>query len=182
MAQDQGNQVQGSSGITRGGSVVDNISISEARVMAVRTAQANPGRRRWILKRRMLFDVLSDHEDEDSYTIVVSFRPTEDFEGTPGQERFKFSKTGRFQDREVLCHPKSSIRFRIKRKTAVWGAIAVLLLIGFGVLVLVLERGVHCASFYCDETGALSHTDSVTVSNFSTLPYTYGITLPSLHP
>ena len=85
----------------------------------------------------MLFDVLSEYEDEDSYTIVLSFRPEEDFEGTPGQERFKFSKTGRFEDREILSHPKSSRSFRIKRKTAVWGIIAISALIGFIILVLV---------------------------------------------
>jgi len=69
---------------------------------------------------------------------VLSFRPEEDFEGTPGQERFKFSKTGRFEDREILSHPKSSRRFRIKRKTAVWGIIAISALIGFIILVLVM--------------------------------------------
>ena len=138
MAEDRGNQ-QEKIDFTYGGSV-GNISLAQARVMAVRTAQASPARRRWILRRRMLFDVLNDYEDEDSYTIVVSFRPEEDFDGTPGQERFKFSKTGRFEDREVLSHPKSSKRFRIKRKTAALGVIAVSGLIGFVVLVLVLMR------------------------------------------
>ena len=85
----------------------------------------------------MLFDVLSEHEDDDRYTVVVSFRPVEDFEGTPGEERFKFSKTGRFEDREILSHPKSSKRFRIKRKKVVVGAVGILVLIGFAVLALV---------------------------------------------
>ncbi len=137
MAEEQGNQEENLD-FTGGGSVLDNISLSQARVMAVRTAQATPTRRRWIMPRRMLFDVLSDYEDEDSYTIVLSFRPVEDFDGIPGQERFKFSKTGRFEDREVLSHPKSSKRFRIKRKTAVVGVIAVGGVIGLVVLVLVL--------------------------------------------
>ena len=138
MEEDQGNQQEENIDFTSGGSVTRNISLSQAGVMAVRTAQANPARRRWVLKRRMLFDVLSEYEDEDSYTIVLSFRPEEDFEGTPGQERFKFSKTGRFEDREILSHPKSSRRFRIKRKTAVWGIIAISALIGFIILVLVI--------------------------------------------
>ena len=137
MKEDQGNQEENID-FTSGGSVTRNISLSQAGVMAVRTAQANPGRRRWGLRRRMLFDMLSEYEDEDSYTIVLSFRPEEDFEGTPGQERFKFSKTGRFEERELLSHPKSSRRFRIKRKTAVWGIIAISALIGFIILVLVM--------------------------------------------
>ena len=160
MAEEQVNQ-EDKPAFTRGGSALNNISLSQAGVLAIRTAQANPGRRRWILRRRMLFEVLSDHEDDDRYTVVVSFRPEEDFEGTPGQERFKFSKIGRFEDREILNHPKSSKRFRIKRKTVVVGAVGILVLIGFAVLILVLESGVLCASFYCDEVGALPHIDSV---------------------
>ena len=110
----------------------DHISITKASEMALRTARASSTR------RKLFFDVLNESEDEDSYTIVLSFRPEEDFEGTPGQERFKFSKTGRFEDREILSHPKSSRRFRIKRKTAVWGIIAISALIGFIILVLVI--------------------------------------------
>ncbi|PKB67338.1 MAG: hypothetical protein BZY81_04890 [SAR202 cluster bacterium Io17-Chloro-G4] len=134
MEEDQSDQQEQSAGFTRGGSVVSDITLDQARVMAVRTAQANPGRRRWILKRRMLFDVLSDSQDENSYMIVVSFRPREDFDGTPGQERFKFTKTGRFQDREVLRHPKSSKLIQISRKTAVLSVITVGGLIGLAVL------------------------------------------------
>ncbi len=159
MVENQGSQREQIES-TRGGSVVGDIPLSQARVMAVRTAQANPKRRRWVMRTKMLFDVLSDSEDENSYTIVLSFRPEGDFEGTPGQERFKFSKTGRFLDRELLSHPKSSKRFRIKRRTVVKGVIAVFVLIGFAIIVIVLERGVHCASFYCDEVGSLSHIGS----------------------
>ncbi len=139
MVEDQGNQEE-KIDFTPQGAARDNISLSQARVMALRTARANPSRRRWILPKRMLFDVLDDSEEEDSYTIVVSFRPEGDFDGTPGQERFKFSKAGRFQDREVLSHPKSSRRFSIKRKTAVVGVIAVFGLIVLVVLVLVLMK------------------------------------------
>ena len=133
MAEEQANQAENTQ-FTRGGSALNNISLSQARVLAVRTAQANPGRRRWILRRRMFFDVLRDHEDEDSYSIVVSFRPEKDFEGTPGQERFKFSKTGRFEDRVVLRHPKHTKRFRFKRKMVVLSVISVSGLTGLAVL------------------------------------------------
>ena len=145
MVEDQGNQEE-SIDFTRRGSGLGNISLAQARVMAVRTARANPERRRWILRRRMLFDVLSDYEDEDSYTIVLSFRREENFEGIPGQERFKFSKTGRFEDREVLSHPKSYRRFRIKRKTAALGVIAVGGLIGLVVLFTILWQSYGCTN------------------------------------
>ena len=116
------------------------ISLSQAGEMAVRTARATPTRRRWILRKRMLFDVLSDTEDENSYTIVVGFRPVGEFEGTPGQERFRFSKTGRFEAREVLSPPKSSMRFVIKSFAPVVGVIAVLGLIAVAVFVLVWSQ------------------------------------------
>ena len=50
------------------------ISLPQARVLAIQTARANPARRRWIRQRRMGFNVLNDYEDEDNYTIVLSFR------------------------------------------------------------------------------------------------------------
>ncbi|HIB12548.1 MAG TPA: hypothetical protein EYO17_11590 [Dehalococcoidia bacterium] len=100
----------------------------------------------------MLFDVLSDHEDESSYTIIVSFRPEGDFEGTPGQERFRFSKTGRFENREVLRYPKHSKRFRIRRKTVVLGVIVLGGLIALAVLFSALFRTQGCNTRpFCDQ-------------------------------
>lgn len=159
MAEDQSNQ-EVAIDFTRGGSALGNISLSQAREMAVRTAQATPTRRRWIMSRRMVFDVLDDEENEDSYTIVVSFRPQEDFEGTPGQERFRFSKAGRFEDREVLSYPKSSKRFRIKRKTAVLGVILVGGLIGLVVLFGVLFQTHGCKTRpFCNDTHPFSNNE-----------------------
>lgn len=139
-----------------------HISISQASQMAVRTARASATSQRGFSRKRMLFDVLSEDEDKDGYTVVLSFCPEGNFEGTPGQERFKFSKTGRFQDREVLRQPKVSKRFRIKRKTIVVSLIVVIVLIGFGVLVIALAKGNRCPAIHCQRSGAISHTDSVT--------------------
>lgn len=125
---------------TSAGGSLGHISLSEARVMALRTARASPARRHWILRRNMVFDVFNDYEDEDTYTIVLSFRPEGDFAGTPGQERFKFSKIGRFEAREVLSPPKSSMRFVIKSFAPVVGVIAVLGLIAVAVFVLVWSQ------------------------------------------
>ena len=140
----------------------DHISITQASEMALRTARASATRQRGFSRRRMLFDVLNEDEDKDGYTVVLSFRPEGDFEGTPGQERFKFSRTGRFQDREVLRQPKVSKRFRIKRKTVVVGLIVVTVLIGFAALVIALARGSRCPAIDCQRSGAISLTDSVT--------------------
>lgn len=152
MVEDEGMQEEEISS-TRGGSALGNFSITQARVMAVRTAQATPTRGSWmILRRKMLFDVLSDHEDESSYTVVVSFRPEGDFDGTPGQERFRFSKTGRFEDREVLSHPKHSRRFRVKSKTVVLGVIVVGGLIGLALLLTALFQTQGCTTRpFCDD-------------------------------
>jgi len=122
--------------ISEGGSLL-YISLSQARLMAVRTARASPARRYGMLRRKMVFDVINDYEDEDTYTIVLSFRPEGDFDGTPGQERFKFRKTGEFEDREVLSPPKSSMRFLIKGFAPVVGVVAVFGLIAVVVFFLV---------------------------------------------
>ena len=123
----------------------DHISITKASEMALRTARASSTR------RKLFFDVLNESEDEDSYTIVISFRPGEEFEGTFGQERFKSSKTGRFEEREVLSHPKQARRFRIKRKTVVLGVIGISVLIGFAVLIIALAKGNRCPAIDCQK-------------------------------
>ena len=125
MAEELASQ-EGKIDSTRAGEVPGQISPSKSGMMALRTARAAPGRRRWILRRKMVFDVLNDSEDENSYTVVLAFRPEGEFDGTPGQEQFKFSKTGRFEGREVLSQPKSLRRFSIKRKTAAIGVFSIL--------------------------------------------------------
>ena len=145
----------------------DHISITQASEMALRTARASATRQRWFSRRRMLFDVLDEDEDKDGYTVVLSFRPEGDFEGTPGQEQFKFLKTGRFQGREVLHQPNVSKRFRIKRKTVVVSIVVVILLIGFAGLVIVLERGARCPAIDCQKSGSFSQTEFVTTRTIS---------------
>ena len=160
MSEDQGIQEE-EIHINRDGSVAGDVSLSQAKSMALRTAQASPRRQRWILKRSMLFDVLDGYEDGNSYTITVSFYPGRDFEGIPGRERFKFSKDGRFEDRQLLSHPKHSRLIRITRKAVVAGVVGVFVLIAFAALVIVLARGNRCPAIDCQDNGALWHTDSV---------------------
>ncbi len=106
------------------------ISIDQAGVMAIRTALASGGRRHWMFPRSMVFDVFDAKEDEGGYTIVLSFRPDGVFDGTPGQEQFKFSKTGAFRGREFLSSPKSSMQFLVKNLAKITVALAVCGVIG----------------------------------------------------
>jgi hypothetical protein len=52
------------------------ISLDEARVQAIRTASQTPGiRRRRYRDVPMAFDVVGATEDEETYDIVLSYRP-----------------------------------------------------------------------------------------------------------
>ena len=83
------------------------ISLDEARVLAIRTASQTPGvrskRYRDVL---MAFEVVSATEDEESYDIVLSYRPQGDFTGTPGQEHFIIGKHGEIILSQVWSTPK----------------------------------------------------------------------------
>ena len=61
----------------------------------------------------MAFDTLEAIEDEDFYTITLSFRPQGNFSGTPGQEQFFIEKEGRVAVRQVLSLPRRGRRFPV---------------------------------------------------------------------
>ena len=83
------------------------ISLDEARVLAIRTASQTPGiRRRRYRDVPMAFEVVSATEDEETYDIVLSYRPQGDFTGTPGQEHFIIAKHGEIILRQVWSTPK----------------------------------------------------------------------------
>ena len=44
-------------------------------------------------------------EDEEFYYVTLTYRPLEDFEGTPGKEEFITDKTGKIEFRQVLDKP-----------------------------------------------------------------------------
>ena len=79
------------------------ISLSEARVLAVRTAVASPGDYGSAYQAvPMVFEVAESGEDDDFYTVVLSVRPQGNFDGTPGQEQFVIGKDGAIVVRQVL--------------------------------------------------------------------------------
>ncbi|MCH8224606.1 MAG: hypothetical protein IIC97_01935, partial [Chloroflexi bacterium] len=63
--------------------------MAQARVLAMSTAEDTPGEDGSDYPDvPMAFDTLEAIEDEDFYTITLSFRPQGNFSGTPGQEQF----------------------------------------------------------------------------------------------
>jgi hypothetical protein len=94
------------------------ISLAQARLVAIQTARARPARRRWIRRTRMVFQFLEEQDDEDFFTISLSFRPEGNFVGAPGQEQFIISRIGVIEYRGVLSHPKRNINWPVKRIVA----------------------------------------------------------------
>jgi azurin len=83
------------------------ISLDEARVLAIRTASQTPGVRSSRYRDvPMAFEVISTTEEEETYDIVLSYRPQGDFTGTPGQEHFIIAKHGEIILRQVWSTPK----------------------------------------------------------------------------
>ena len=50
----------------------------------------------------MVFQVMEDTETEYHYMVTLSFRPQDDFSGTPGQEQFLIGKEGTIAVRQAL--------------------------------------------------------------------------------
>jgi hypothetical protein len=88
---------------------VEYISLGDARVMAIRHARENPeiyGAE--YQDTTMVWEPVSESEEEEFYDIKLSFRPAGTFTGTPGLEQFVISKTGDIELRQVLESPGSS--------------------------------------------------------------------------
>jgi hypothetical protein len=82
------------------------ISLAEARVLAMQTSSSLPGDYgRQYRGVAMVFEVAESSEDDDYYTVTLSFRPQGNFDGTPGQEQFVIGKDGTIALRQVLSTP-----------------------------------------------------------------------------
>ena len=106
MDEDQGKEEE-KFDFTREGEAVGYISLAQARVLAMSTAQETPGE--YAPEYRdvpMAFDTVEASEDEDFYHITLAFRPQGDFSGTPGQEQFFVEKEGAVAVRQVLSIPR----------------------------------------------------------------------------
>ena len=90
------------------------ISLAQARLLAMQTARETPGNYgRRFSAMPMVFTVTESGEDEDYYTVILSFRPEAGFNGTPGREQFFISKEGDVALRQVLDPPRGRLRRRL---------------------------------------------------------------------
>ena len=106
MAEDQGKEEE-KFDFTPEGESLGYISLAQARVLAMSTAQETPGEygRRY-RDVPMAFDTVEASEDEDFYIITLSFRPQGNFSGSLGQEQFFIEKEGTVSVRQVLSVPR----------------------------------------------------------------------------
>lgn len=88
---------------TAEGEALGYISLAQARLLAMQAARETPGNYgRRFRGVSMVFTVTESGEDEDYYTVVLSFRPESGFTGTPGREQFFISKEGEVALRQIL--------------------------------------------------------------------------------
>ena len=117
------------------------LSLDSARVLAMRTAEAEPGRygRRY-RNTLMAYGRLPtlEEENDDYYVITLSIRPQGNWMGVPGQEKFHVTKTGEIIYRQVLARPfveggqsnwSRSFQFAVGLATIAGTVVALLLLL-----------------------------------------------------
>ena len=101
MAEDESKQDEDKLEFTPEGEAPGYISLDQARLLVMQTARDAPGeyghRYRDV---PMAFEVAKTTEEEDSYSITLSFRPQGDFVGTPGEEQFFVNKVALFIRRQ----------------------------------------------------------------------------------
>ena len=112
MAEDQGKEEE-KFDFTLEGEAIGYISLDQARLLAMSIARETPGDYGCRFKNvPMALEVVTATEEEDSYTITLSFRPQGQFTGVPGQEQFFIEKEGSIAIRQVLSVPRASRGWR----------------------------------------------------------------------
>jgi len=76
------------------GEAIEYISLDQARVLAMRTARAEPGEYGNFTESPMAFEVAEESETEGHYIVTLSFRPQGRFSGNQGREQFFIEKVG----------------------------------------------------------------------------------------
>ena len=80
---------------TAEGEVLGYISFAQARLLAMQIARETPGNYGSEYENvPMVFSVAESGQEEDNYTVILSFRPVVGFTGPPGQEQFVISNEG----------------------------------------------------------------------------------------
>ena len=111
MAEDQGKEEE-KFDFTGEGEAVNYISLAQARLLAMQTARETPGEYGSQYQDvSMAFEVSTGQDTEDNPVVPLSFRPQDQFSGTPGQEQFLIEKEGTVAVCQVLSVPRPKIRF-----------------------------------------------------------------------
>ena len=107
VVEDEGKKEEQKFEFDSAGEVVGYISLDQAVVLAMQTADDEPGNygRRY-RDARMVFEAVQQSENEDFYNITLSFRPEGAFVGTAGQEQFFIAKEGTVARRQVRFLPR----------------------------------------------------------------------------
>ena len=77
---------------TADGEALGYISLAQARLLAMQTARETPGN--YVTQYDnvpMVFAVTESGQEEDYYTVILSFRPEVGFTGTSGPQQFVIS-------------------------------------------------------------------------------------------
>ena len=121
------------------GEVLAYISLEQARVLAMQSAEENPGNYGLRFSgSRMVYDVVEQEDGEDYYVITLSFRPEGDFSGTPGREQFFIEKEGQIARRQVLGLPSAGRGFPT---VPVLIGVAVVAIVAVAAVVFTVGRG-----------------------------------------
>ena len=89
----------------------DQISLQQARLLAIRHSQENTefyGRQ--YADSRLVWEVVSEEDAGDYHEIKLEYRPAGRFRGRPGVEQFTVSKTGIIELRQILDEPEQPSR------------------------------------------------------------------------
>ncbi len=88
------------------GEAMDNITLDQARVLALQHAQATAGFYGARFPRHdFVWEVVSQEDRDYYYDIRLSFQPAGRFRGKPGVERFIVDRRGKIEVRLVLVEP-----------------------------------------------------------------------------
>ena len=123
------------------GEFVEYISLGDARVMAIRHARENTEIYGFEYQdTTMVWEPVSETEEEEFYDIRLSFRPSGTFTGRPGLEQFVISKTGDIELRQVLESPGSKSSGGMP-KFLLFGGLGALVIAVIAVIVVIATSG-----------------------------------------
>ena len=96
---------------TAEGEALGYITLAQARLLAMQIARETPGNYGSEYDNvSMVFMVTESGQEEDYYTVILSFRPEIGFTGRQGQEQFFITKEGEVVLRQVLGPPRTKGR------------------------------------------------------------------------